>query len=199
VRVKEIGSVEDDDDDDDEASPRASAAPKPKPKRAPSMKTCPACSLKVHNRRTTCPGCGAAFPKKTDGHWSGGRWRPAVDVTASAAPPAPPPAAPSPAAPPAATPFRWTPDEDAALRRLYAEHSQTRSKWDVIAAAMGTRRTASAAEQRWLLMKNKNAPAPAAAEPPAKKRKKSEKRVEKKKKKQRSRVWDLDKKKYVTS
>ena len=91
-----------------------------------------------------------------------------------------------------------------ALRRLYAEHSQTRSKWDVIAAAIGTRRTASAAEQRWLLIKNKSAPAPsapapAAAEPPAKKRKKSEKRVEKKKKKQRSRVWDLNKKKYVTS
>ena len=57
----------------------------------------------------------------------------------------------------------------------------------------------TSAEQRWLLLKNKNAPAPAAAEPPAKKRKKSEKRVEKKKKKQRSRVWDLDKKKYVTS
>jgi hypothetical protein len=256
---------------------RTSAAPKPK--RAPSMKTCPACSLKVHNRRTTCPGCGAAFPKKTESHWSGGRWRPAVDVTASAAPPAPPPAAQPatvpPAAPPAAPGSKWTPDEDAALRRLHAEHSQTRSKWDVIAAAigtrrtasaaeqrwlliknksapapaaavppaapprkrrqdewtpdedaalrrlhaehvetpfndrgslwdviaaaMGTRRTASAAEQRWLLLKNKNAPAPAAAEPPAKKRKKSEKRVEKKKKKQRSRVWDLDKKKYVTS
>ena len=98
---------------------------------------------------------------------------------------------------------KWTPDEDAALRRLHAEHVETPfndrgSLWDVIAAAMGTRRTASAAEQRWLLLKNKNAPAPAAAEPPAKKRKKSEKRVEKKKKKQRSRVWDLDKKKYVT-
>ena len=79
----------------------------------------------------------------------------------------------------------------------YAEHSKTPSKWDVIAAAIGTRRTASAAEQRWLLMKNKSAPAPSAQ--PAKKRKKSEKRVEKKKKKQRSRVWDLDKKKYVTS
>ena len=98
---------------------------------------------------------------------------------------------------------RRTQDEDAALRRIYAEHSQTWSKWDVIAAAIGTRRTASAAEQRWLLIKNKSAPAPsapalAAAEPPAKKRKKSEKRVEKKKKK-RARVWDLDKKKYVTS
>jgi hypothetical protein len=279
ARVKEIGDDDDDDDEEEEASPPASAAPKPKPKRAPSMKTCPACSLKVHNRRTTCPGCGAAFPKKTEGHWSGGRWRPAVDGTASAAPPAPPPASQPatvpPAAPPAAPGSKWTPDEDAALRRLHAEHSQTRSKWDVIAAAigtrrtasaaeqrwlliknksapapaaavppaapprkrrqdewtpdedaalrrlhaehvetpfndrgslwdviaaaMGTRRTASAAEQRWLLLKNKNAPAPAAAEPPAKKRKKSEKRVEKKKKKQRSRVWDLDKKKYVTS
>ena len=114
-----------------------------------------------------------------------------------------------PPVPPAAPPRKrrqdeWTPDEDAALRRLYAEHSQTRSKWDVIAAAIGTRRTASAAEQRWKLIKNKSAPAPSApapatAEPPAKKRKKSEKRVEKKKKKQRSRVWDLDKKKYVTS
>ena len=125
--------------------------------------------------------------------------------------------APAAAVPPAAPPRKrrqdeWTPDEDAALRRLYAEHSQTPrhnqhtpledrgSLWDVIAAAIGTQRTASAAEHRWLLIKNKmrNAPAPAAAEPPAKKRKKSEERVEKKKKKQRSRVWDLDKKKYVT-
>ena len=98
ARVKEIGGVEDvDDDEEEEASPPASAAPKPKPKRAPSMKTCPACSLKVHNRRATCPGCGAAFPKKTDSHWSGGVWRPARgDATASEAPPTPP------AAPPAA-------------------------------------------------------------------------------------------------
>jgi hypothetical protein len=64
-----------------------------------------------------------------------------------------------PAAPPAAPGSKWTPDEDAALRRLYAEHSQTRSKWDVIAAAIGTRRTASAAEHRWAIIKNKNAPA----------------------------------------
>jgi len=217
ARVKEIGGVEDEDDDEEEASPRASAVPKPKPRRAPSMKTCPACSLKVHNRRTTCPGCGAAFPKKTDAHWSGGVWRPASDVAASTAPPAPPPTAPPAALPPAAPPGKrradeWTPDEDATLQRLYAEHSQTPhnhnqhtplndrgSLWDVIAAAMGTRRTASAAETRWRQIKNRTAPAPAAAEPPAKKRKKSEKRVEKKKKKQRSRVWDLDKKKYVTS
>ena len=100
------------------------------------------------------------------------------------------------------TPATCGRDEDAALRRLHAEHVETPSSdrgglWDVIAAAIGTRRTASAAEQRWKLIKNKSAP-PAAAEPPAKKRKKSEKRVEKKKK-QRSRVWDLDKKKYVTS
>ena len=182
------------------------------------MKTCPACSLKVHNRRATCPGCGAAFPKKTDGHWSGGVWRPASDVAASEAPPAPPPAAPPaavpPAVPPAAPPAapttaaptaepggKWTPDEDAALRRLHAEHVETPSSdrgglWDVISAAIGTRRTASAAEQRWKLIKNKSAQALAAAEPPSKKRKKSEKRAEKKKKR---RVWDLDKKKYVTS
>jgi hypothetical protein len=220
ARVNEIGGGDDDDDDEEEeASPPASVAPKPKlkPKRAPSMKTCPACSLKVHNRRATCPGCGAAFPKKTDSHWSGGVWRPASDVAASEAPPAPPPAAPPAALPPAAPPRKrrqdeWTPDEDETLQRLYAEHSQTPhnhnqhtplndrgSLWDVIAAAMGTRRTASAAETRWRQIKNRTAPAPAAAEPPAKKRKKSEKRVEKKKKKQRSRVWDLDKKKYVTS
>jgi len=67
-------------------------------------------------------------------------------------------------------------DEDAALRRLHAEHSKTpskagTSKWDVIAAAIGTRRTASAAEHRWAIIKNKNAPAApldvlAAASPP---------------------------------
>ena len=112
--------------------------------------------------------------------------------------------APAAAVPPAAPPRKrrqdeWTPDEDAALRRLYAEHIETPledrgSLWDVIAAAIGTQRTASAAEQRWKLIKNKSAPA--AAEPPSKKRKKSEKRAEKKKKR---RVWDLDKKKYVTS
>ena len=60
---------------------------------------------------------------------------------------------------------RWTPDEDAALRRLHAEHSNTRNKWDVIAAAIGTRRTASAAENRWFIIKNAPA-APAAAEQP---------------------------------
>ena len=128
ARVNEIGGGDDDDDEEEEASPPASAAPKPKPKRAPSMKTCPACSLKVHNRRTTCPGCGAAFPKKTESHWSGGRWRPAVDVTASAAPPAPPPAAQPatvpPAAPPAAPGSKWTPDEEQQKRKYEASRSE---------------------------------------------------------------------------
>ena len=52
---------------------------------------------------------------------------------------------------------KWTPDEDAALRRLHAEHKETASKWDVIAAAIGTGRTASAAEHRWGLIKDNRA------------------------------------------
>ena len=51
------------------AAPKA--APKPKAKvpaqvlaRTAPMKTCPACSVRAYNRSTTCPGCGATFPKK---------------------------------------------------------------------------------------------------------------------------------------
>ncbi len=68
--------------------------------------------------------------------------------------PAPAPAAEQPKKKPGS---KWTPDEDAALRRLHAEHKETVSKWDVIAAAIGTGRTASAAWHRWEMIKDNRA------------------------------------------
>ena len=197
----------DDDDDDEEEAPlpqrRAQAQA-----RALSMHTCPACP-KVHNRRRRA--LAVAPLKKTDAHWSGGgggrrrRHRSAALRTAPTAPPAA-------SHLPCRRPRHWLrhgtagglPAASGRRTRTRRCGASTRSTArprpsDRIKAGIGTQRTASAAEHRWLLIKNKSTPAPAAAEPPAKKRKKSEKRVEKKKKKQRSRVWDLDKKKYVTS
>ena len=81
----------------------ASAAPRAK-KRKPAMKTCPNCSVRAYNRSTTCPSCGAAFPKKA-------KKGDAADVQVErstlqsethAEPPPPPPSPPAAVAPPPA-------------------------------------------------------------------------------------------------
>jgi len=72
--------------------------------RTAPMKTCPACSVRAYNRSTTCPGCGAAFPKKAKKGDAADVQveRSTVQSETHAEPPPPPPSPPAAVAPPPA-------------------------------------------------------------------------------------------------